>query len=600
MNNTNCGSHPPRAKLAIRVGVTGHRPGGLARADLKILKEKIRHVLQEIKVKAEEISRETNSLYHGLQPVLRIISPLAEGSDRIVAHEAIDLGYQLQCPLPYERNEYKKDFSTGDSCVEFDSLLEQATSVFEMDGSRLAEDSPYLSVGRLVLEQSDILVTVWDGFQPRGSGGTGQIVMEAVEHMIPVIWINSRQPHDITILGMAADDIKGWVEYLRKQMTYLFLLPVSEGDIKADKLTINLSDYYLSEYHRETRHSYRGVAYKLFRKLFGTNFSACEQEKETKQQTRAITLPDNINKSIDSVLNCHFKWADDLANYYAALYRNSFIANYLLGGLAVFFALFSYALGWVDTYSRYYHYQWVPTVIELVIILYIIVITVYGNKSRWHGKWIDYRLLAELLRHMKFLAPLGRVNNSFRIPAHQMHNDIRNSWVNWQFRALVRELGLLSVKCDGNYLESYREYLAKNEIENQIGFHVLNAGHYRRITHRLHLLGLFLFGGTLVACFLHIFYHGYYNAWLTLLSAVLPALGAGFAGILFQGEFHRLEQRSAAMAKRLQELKSSLDEMKDFSYADLSRIAKVTAEVMITEVLDWRIMFQARPLQLPS
>ncbi len=66
--------------------------------------EKIEGVLKLIKLEFENIAAlpivdktyDLNEL-----PALRLISPLAEGSDRIAAECALRLGYELQCPLPF-------------------------------------------------------------------------------------------------------------------------------------------------------------------------------------------------------------------------------------------------------------------------------------------------------------------------------------------------------------------------------------------------------------------------------------------------------------------------------------------------------------------
>ena len=68
--------------------------------------------------------------------MLRVISPLAEGADRLVAKEAIALGFELQCPLPFTREEYQRDFESAQSRQEFCALIALATAVLELDGSR--------------------------------------------------------------------------------------------------------------------------------------------------------------------------------------------------------------------------------------------------------------------------------------------------------------------------------------------------------------------------------------------------------------------------------------------------------------------------------
>ena len=174
----------------MNVGVTGHRWNRLRHADLEALRAGVRGALERLAEAAEG------------QP-MRLVSPLAEGADRIVAEEAAALGWQLQSALPFARAEYEKDFATSESRHEFRRLLARAAKVDELRGSRDSKDSrdsAYAAVGRLVLDSCDVLVAVWDGESARGEGGTAQMVREARERGLPVVWVSSEPPHDPNLL----------------------------------------------------------------------------------------------------------------------------------------------------------------------------------------------------------------------------------------------------------------------------------------------------------------------------------------------------------------------------------------------------------------
>src|SRR3712207_1230281 len=107
--------HPASAHLVVRIGVTGHRSEGLARAGFKepALRSTIRDVLTSIQDIAERVLEDSIPNYRGRKPILRLISPLAEGADRVVAEEARsgDLKFEIQSPLPFTAEEYENDFS---------------------------------------------------------------------------------------------------------------------------------------------------------------------------------------------------------------------------------------------------------------------------------------------------------------------------------------------------------------------------------------------------------------------------------------------------------------------------------------------------------
>ena len=121
----------------------------------------------------------------------RIVSPLADGADRIVAQEGLALGAGLVCPLPFPRAEYERDFDPN-SRREFAALL-AGHEVVELPGSRAtkdAADAAYEAVGLWVLGHCDALIAVWNGAGADGRGGTGQIVEEAVRRGLKTAWIH--------------------------------------------------------------------------------------------------------------------------------------------------------------------------------------------------------------------------------------------------------------------------------------------------------------------------------------------------------------------------------------------------------------------------
>ncbi len=105
---------PPRAELAFRVGVVGHRPNRLPHEKEKLdaLRLALRAVLAEAKAALSRYAAgpEAQAHYAPSPAILRAVSALAEGSDRMFAEEALDLGYSLCCPLPFAQEEYEKDF----------------------------------------------------------------------------------------------------------------------------------------------------------------------------------------------------------------------------------------------------------------------------------------------------------------------------------------------------------------------------------------------------------------------------------------------------------------------------------------------------------
>ena len=61
---------------------------------------------------------------------LCVLSPLAEGADRLVAKEVLKVPEaMLEVVLPLEKDGYMRDFETPESKEEFEGLLSQAESI---------------------------------------------------------------------------------------------------------------------------------------------------------------------------------------------------------------------------------------------------------------------------------------------------------------------------------------------------------------------------------------------------------------------------------------------------------------------------------------
>jgi hypothetical protein len=128
---------------------------------------------------------------------LKVLSPLAEGADRIVAKRILSLSNaHLVALLPFPMQEYLDDFSTSESEGEFRELYDRSDQVIALQSSQVREEA-YAALGRSLLEHSDILIAIWDGKPANGRGGTAEIVLEARERGLPLAWILHKQPGSI-------------------------------------------------------------------------------------------------------------------------------------------------------------------------------------------------------------------------------------------------------------------------------------------------------------------------------------------------------------------------------------------------------------------
>lgn len=168
-------------KIPIVIGVTGHRH--LREDETEMLRRKIREIFTFLRE-------------HYPDTPLQILSPLAEGADRLVAQEALRLKQEghpdihLIAPLPLPREAYEKDFKTPEVQKEFEDLLTQveAEDCFELpylEGNTrentaehgLPRNRQYGFVGAYIARHSHILIALWDGRHDHANiGGTSQVV----------------------------------------------------------------------------------------------------------------------------------------------------------------------------------------------------------------------------------------------------------------------------------------------------------------------------------------------------------------------------------------------------------------------------------------
>lgn len=564
---------PPRPRVVARVGVVGHRPNKLADLPRDRVAAEIASLLDQVRDAAKRVRMAAPGVFADTEPVVRGISCLAEGADRWVAAAGLDKGADLQCVLPFEREEYERDFAGADSIAEFRIFLGRASAILELNGGRDDPEAAYEAAGLSLLRHSDVLVAIWNGEPAAGRGGTAEIVEAANRRGVPVVWIDSTGLRPTTPL-----DVGRLVSALA---------PPAEGRAA-------LKTYFAEPPPRAGL----GCAYALFVKLVlgerprgfpGRIAFAPGDPGAAWRGTGLDAMPPAVRDHLFSGFAAHHGWADALACRYAGLHRASFLANYLLGAIAVFLALVGVA---VPQLGR------AGVLAELVTIGIILALTWIGRRARWHRRWLDYRRLAEVLRHRRFLEPLDLSVPEMTPPAYRDAPEVADGWVPWLLRAVARDAGVIPARLDAVECQAVRSGPLAHELQEQIAYHHANAERMEKLEHRLHIAGNTLFTLTLLACLRHLFleHHSAWAGWATLVAAVGPALGAALFGIRNHGEFARMAHRSAAMAARLGALATT-----EVSTSDqLAAVATTAAADMTEETTDWHAVFRAKPLTLPG
>lgn len=196
----------PAISLRVRLGVTGHR----VLKDPELIAQKIRDFLTS---GIYELFDTDMSQEKGMKRIaFTILTPLAEGADRLVAWEVLKIpDSEIEVVLPFEKEEYLKDFATEQSRQEFEELYRKAANPIELKGHLFTKklsttdrakmrNRAYEDVGRYVVNRCDVLIALWDGKPSRGKGGTAEIVAFAREKKRSlIIIISPENPENIVI-----------------------------------------------------------------------------------------------------------------------------------------------------------------------------------------------------------------------------------------------------------------------------------------------------------------------------------------------------------------------------------------------------------------
>jgi len=586
----------------LSVGVTGHRPERLGRANLAKVTEQIGEVLDAVAAAAREQGEGIN---------LRIVSALAQGADAIAADAARARGWSLDCVLPFGRDDYAADFPEADDEAAFRGRLAGAGAVFELPGGRAARSDPraYERSGRVVLAQSDILLAVWDRGPLQGRGGTGQIVAEAVVEDVPVILIDPGGANPPTLLwdGLQDHDL-GQQTLDTVPRSDLSALPrVARALIGRPEPTDNPA---MRRFYSEAPPPRRtlALAFPLLLAMVGVrglrasdftvpDLTRAEAPILDVSSGMADRAPDFASR-LRGALAPRFARADVMATYTGQLFRSGYVINFTLAAAAVALALSGLAL---PPAAKPF-----LIVLELSAIGGILALTRAAHRVAWHQRWLDSRHLAERLRCLALSAQLGDL--SLRIGADQ-----EPPWVTSVARSTAHRLGLPSARVDEGYLSDVRAALL-GMIDDQLAYLSGDAHRMHRLEHRLHNLGTMLFALTALICVGFLAFEAVLNMaasgapegmahrvaiGVTIASGALPAIGAAIYGIRMQGDFAGVAERSEALAHHLGVLKRAVED-DVLTFDTLRRRIRHAVDLLTADLTQWRQTYHARPLSLPG
>ena len=586
----------------LSVGVTGHRADMIPDDAATALRERIREILMLVaSAGADLLDRERDCFAQG--PCQhRFVSPVADGADQIAAEVALDLGWELQVVLPFERAKYRSSLANHGARERFDALIERSAGLLELPGDPDDSLDAYVMTGRATVAHCDLLIAVWDGRPPRGRGGTGEVVQFALARGTAIVHVPIESKTEPRLLWSAfdpavvtlADDPEVTRAVGREDVNALLtalLMPPPDRQ----------EQQFLKRFLGERLPRIRArIEYPLLlsatgvRRFRARDLTARHGDAQTRDEWRRYRAgcaeAHNISAGID-VLERSYSWADGLATHFAQTYRSGHIFNFLLGGIAVCLGLAAFMAP---------HLKFEEAALELLITLAIILNAIIGQRREWHRRWLDYRQLAERLRPMRSLKLLGIAAPD---PPGTETNPVPNRWLDWYAGGIWRAMGCPSGAIDRDCASRLGKAIAIHEIEPQVGYHLRNAEQIEALDERLEQIGMVLFAATVLVTLATVIGLGFgsnfvnsYGNWFTLVSAGFPALGTAVFGIRFQADFGGDALRSKATAETLRQIDHEL--RKDVSLSRAADLAEQAARIMLADLDEWRLVNQQRDLSV--
>jgi hypothetical protein len=590
-------NNPPNPRLALAVGIVGHRPERLPEGARVKVAAQVGQLLETLAIEVQIASEKYKEFFSSAEPLLSLVSGLAEGADRIAADAALARGFVLDAVLPFPAAVYKADFKTPESCAEFESFMRRARSVLVLPGQRTNEIRAYTTMGLTVLDQSDILLAIWDHGPSIGGGGTTEMIKAAVRLDIPIIETDAHgktpprlrwsQLSDFPASAESIDDLP--VTDLRDGTKALIeKLVVPPGpDIES-----RTAKRYLTE--RFYRYTVR-LEFPLLLAVCGVRSMRKLDWGPLSPDVRAAGLlqlggsaPSERAQHEPAVLAFAYGWADAVGIRFAQIFRSAFVTNFLFAAVAVVIAASSLL------FEHDKKHLFVLT--EFLLIGVVLINTVVGRLRGWHHRWFEPREVAERLRSALALWMLGARPTSFSGP--------EPAWTGWYVRAICREQSLRSGLLDEQGLSAARACLLAL-LDGQCDYHRNAAMIAAKLERRLERFGLILFGATVLAAALFLTLRPLVALTdveavaVTVLTAGLPALATAAYGIRIIGDFDGVARRSE---RTHQGLKRLIDAVKrDPLTLDRLRLrARGAAEVMMGDISSWRIAAESRSLNIPG
>ena len=161
----------------FRIGCSGHQQIG-DEATVQYVSEQLRELLITYRQLAQDRGQD-----------IQAYSALAVGTDQLFVKTALELGIPVEVIIPC--TQYEDIFATAEARDEYHRLLNSCQHVHRLSFEECSEDA-YLAAGHWIVDHSDLVILVWNGYPAGGKGGTADVASYARLLRHPFIHIHTR------------------------------------------------------------------------------------------------------------------------------------------------------------------------------------------------------------------------------------------------------------------------------------------------------------------------------------------------------------------------------------------------------------------------
>jgi len=561
--------------MYLNIGVTGHRD--LVATEVPELKNIVRDFFLRLQNDFPDLD-------------LQLITPLAEGSDRLVTDVALELGIELIVPLPMARSEYEKDFSSPGAVEIFRSTLEKAKVINLNDGPGSAgapestsdREHLYARLGVFISNHSQILLTLWDGKTQGATGGTSGVINYHLTAVMPGLSVSEESPN---LLADNENDLAYHIACSRDRpggQPIGDLVPLQTAWISAHFGRASGDDIPME---------YAIMLQRLQDFVRDEARYRIQIENEGGDFLKDAGRPD-IPGSIDAISR-QFRAADWLAMHFQKRVSGGLIATH---SLAVLMGL---------TFILYSEFAGLEFLVWVFLLAFGAGFVLYkiGEHRQWHRKYLDYRALAEGLRVQMYWSLAGVIDVHSTEFAHDnflQKQDVDLGWI----RHVMRNASLM---CGGDPVppKKWVEWVIDQWVgtgtdgDGQLSYYrhkeIEKSNRFRRTTR---LARLSLWAGIMIAAVLAIMgadmTEFQRHVWLVFMG-ILPLIAGVRDAYSHKKAEKELIKQYRFMRGIFANARRLLDGSDDIEFR--RRVLKALGNAALEEDAEWILMHRERPLE---